>query len=323
MEVIKYSSEYKQDWNNFISSAKNATFLFYREFMEYHKDRFVDYSLLIYKEGKLVGVLPCSVMNNQVTSHGGLTYGGLVVNKNVKLLEYIKIFQSILKFLYSQGVDSLVYKAIPSIYCEQIAQEQEYVMFLLKARNIRVDTSTTVMCQNSFKFQTRRKRSINKAKKNNLIIREESTFDQYWNDILAPNLKEKYNKKPVHNLEEITTLKKSFQNYIKQYNVYKDKQILAGVTVFETNKCAHAQYISSNQIGREIGALDLLFDYLILNEFKDKEYFDFGISNEDEGLKVNKGLLSWKEGFGGITVVHKFYSISVSNYHFLDSVLSN
>ena len=40
-------------WNAFLSKAKNATFLFYRDFMEYHADRFQDYSLLVFEGKKL------------------------------------------------------------------------------------------------------------------------------------------------------------------------------------------------------------------------------------------------------------------------------
>ncbi|MGA9639546.1 MAG: FemAB family protein, partial [Flavobacterium sp.] len=52
-------SDYKQ-WNDFISQAKNATFLFHRDFMEYHQDRFEDYSLMVFDNEKLVAVLPAN-----------------------------------------------------------------------------------------------------------------------------------------------------------------------------------------------------------------------------------------------------------------------
>jgi hypothetical protein len=47
--VRRYTSEDFALWNAFISTAKNATFLFHRDFMEYHSDRFEDYSLLVFE----------------------------------------------------------------------------------------------------------------------------------------------------------------------------------------------------------------------------------------------------------------------------------
>jgi lipid II:glycine glycyltransferase (peptidoglycan interpeptide bridge formation enzyme) len=49
---------------------------------------------------------------------------------------------------------------------------------------------------------------------------------------------------------------------------------------------------------------------LIKEDFKDYDYFDFGISNEENGRKTNMGLLYWKEGFGARGVSQDFYKIS-------------
>src|SRR5690606_322464 len=110
-----------------------------------------------------------------------------------------------------------------------------------------------------------------------------------------------------------------FQENIKQFNVYKEGQIVAGATVFETSTVAHAQYISANEIGRKTGGLDLLFHYL-LEHFSHKKYFDFGISNEAQGMKVNKGLLNWKESYGGRSIAHDFYEIDTANHHLLNDI---
>jgi hypothetical protein len=44
--VKQYQESDYECWNTFVNQAKNATFLFHRDFMEYHKDRFEDYSRL-------------------------------------------------------------------------------------------------------------------------------------------------------------------------------------------------------------------------------------------------------------------------------------
>ena len=44
-KVFKYTAENKIEWDHFIATAKNATFLFQRDFMDYHQDRFEDFSL--------------------------------------------------------------------------------------------------------------------------------------------------------------------------------------------------------------------------------------------------------------------------------------
>ena len=41
-EIIKYTPEYRQQWDAYVAKARNATFLFYRNYMDYHSDRFKD-----------------------------------------------------------------------------------------------------------------------------------------------------------------------------------------------------------------------------------------------------------------------------------------
>ena len=50
VSIETYESKYKSQWDSFIDVSKNATFLFKRDFMDYHSSRFQDYSLLIFKD---------------------------------------------------------------------------------------------------------------------------------------------------------------------------------------------------------------------------------------------------------------------------------
>ena len=62
--VEKYTSQHRHKWDAFIAEAKNATFLFARDFMEYHSHRFTDFSLMVYKDDQLYAVLPANIAAN-------------------------------------------------------------------------------------------------------------------------------------------------------------------------------------------------------------------------------------------------------------------
>lgn len=308
-------------WNDFIGQAKNATFLFHRDFMEYHKDRFEDFSLLVYENEKLVSVLPANRVNDVVYSHQGLTYGGLVYNEEVKLFSVIEIFKSILFFLNENRITKLHLKTLPSIYHLKPAEEIQYSLFLADAKLVRRDSLSVLDLSQKNKTSKIRKRGIQKAILNNLIIKEETVFDEFWDEILIPNLDKKHNAKPVHTLEEIGSLKNVFFQNIRQFNVYKDDKIVGGTTVFESNNVAHCQYISKNENQDNLGSLDFLFEFLIKEIFSKKRFFDFGISNESQGKKLNEGLSYWKESFGASTIVHDFYEVETINHSLLNNVL--
>ena len=54
--------------------------------MEYHSDRFEDFSLMVYDKSELIALLPLNIIENKVYSHQGLSYGGLIVKTNLSLI---------------------------------------------------------------------------------------------------------------------------------------------------------------------------------------------------------------------------------------------
>ena len=320
--VRKYQSTDYSTWNEFVANAKNATFLFHRDFMEYHSDRFQDFSLLIFDENQnLKATLPANRLEDVVYSHQGLTYGGLILNEKTKLQEVIEITFNLLHFLNENGISTLNLKQLPSFYAKFPSEEMEYLSFIINAKLVRRDSLSVLDLRTHYKFSKDRKQAINRGVKNELIVKEESSFELFWNEILIPNLKQKHQAKPVHTIDEISFLKSKFPNNIRQFNVYKEDKIVAGTTIFESENVAHSQYISGNSNKNELGSLDFLHNYLISNVFKEKDFFDFGISNENQGKNINQGLLSWKEGFGSRTIVQNFYEIETKNYSLLENVL--
>lgn len=319
--VQVYKDSDRKAWNDFIASAKNATFLFHRDFMEYHSDRFTDHSLLVYKGTKIVAVLPANKVDAIVYSHQGLTYGGLVLSPKIKLADVIEVNITLLKYLNDQGVTTIHLKELPSFYSTLPSEEMTYILQIVGATCTRVDTASVIDYRHRISIQSNRVEGVKKAKKQGLRIEETHDFKEFWNDILLPNLNKRHNAKPTHSLEEIELLKTKFPKNIRQFNVYKENQIVAGATIFQTKNTAHVQYISANEQKQELGALDFLFSALITKTFSDSWYFDFGISNEQQGTKLNKGLSYWKECFGARTYVHRFYEIKTANHHLLNDVL--
>ena len=62
--VQLYQPKFAANWNAFVGQAKNATFLFHRDFMEYHQDRFDDYSVVVTDQDKWVAILPANKLGN-------------------------------------------------------------------------------------------------------------------------------------------------------------------------------------------------------------------------------------------------------------------
>lgn len=306
-EVIRYSAEHKSAWNQFVLNSKNSTFLFDRNYMNYHSDRFEDNSLMIYRKGKLYSLLPANKVGDVLHSHQGLTYGGLLMNDKVTVSESIEVFQVINVYLRECGFTKVVYKPIPFIYHQHPAQEDLYALFrTTRAKITGRNISSTIIQSDKIKFIESRKSGIRKALANEIIIRQSSDLSDFW-EILDTNLKTKYGVAPVHSLSEMQLLQSRFPQNIKLYLAYKGGIALGGTLLYITKQVVHTQYISANMEGKDLGVLDLLFDYLINHEYTNYPYFDFGQSTEQMGNLLNESLIFQKEGFGGRGLCYDIY----------------
>jgi hypothetical protein len=310
LTVKKYEPQYKNVWDNFITHSKNGYFFFNRDFMEYHSDRFCDFSLMFFKGNKLMAVIPANIESHKVTSHGGLTFGGIISHKKMETQIMLGIFQKLKEYLKLQGVKELVYKPIPHIYHTVPAEEDLYALFLNRAKLIRRDVTSAIYMEEKLPYSRNMKRKIRKSKEIGFKIQKSQDYEKFM-QIEEKRLDEKYRIKPTHTGNEIKLLASKFPDNIKLFTAEKDGEIYGGVIIFEGENIAHGQYQASTDEGLNLNCNDLIFDYLIGGYYKDKKYFDFGISNEKNGLYLNKGLIHYKSQFGAHAVVHDFYKLEI------------
>ena len=307
MEIRRYRREDKELWNSFVSKARNATFLFDRNYMDYHADRFDDNSFMFYHKGKLKAVLPANVAGDTLYSHQGLTYGGLLLDKKATVEDVLECFDSMNSWLRENGISKVVYKALPWIYQQYPSEEDLYALtWKCKAQLISRDISSSIVIDNKLKFAESRKSGIRKALSLNIEVGESNDVDGFWH-ILEDNLGNRYNAKPVHTASEMKLLMSRFPNNIRLYVAKMNGEIVGGTLIYVTPQVVHTQYISASVEGKKHGALDLLFDYIINKVYANCRYFDFGKSTEQGGAYLNEPLIFQKEGFGGRGVCYDWY----------------
>lgn len=310
LEIRRYHSEQEEEWNLFVAHSKNGTFLIDRRYMDYHAHRFSDFSLMIYTEkGALLAVLPAHREDNCLFSHGGLTYGGLVMGNDMTAQKAMQVFDALNAFLADNGIDRVRYKPAPHIYHRCPAEEDLYaIVQCCHARlQFREIASVVPLDGNLPKWSQLRVRGVKKADRQGVQVVQSDDYDGFWN-ILSDNLLQKYGKAPVHSLEEIRLLAGRFPRNIRLFVAKQGCEMLAGTVIYETkDRIAHSQYISASPRGKQMGALDKLFYHLLTEEYTHMSYFDFGISTEQHGQWLNENLIHQKEGFGARAVCYDTY----------------
>jgi len=316
--VYRYSEDKRLEWEEMVHSASNGTFLHLRSYVDYHQHRFNDHSLMVYIDGSLVGGLVAHEILDTLYSHLGLTYGGIILHSRLSSFQIYKIVAALLKFIYEVGFEKLIIKHLPSVYATSSQGILEHCYFLLEAELVsREYISAIALPMDIQKWAHGRRWALEKAGKANLSIVESSNMYAFWEEVLVPNLRDKFGGTPVHSAEEISCLAQNNPGRIRQFVVLKEEELVAGITIFEMPEVVRTQYISATPKGKALHALDYLIFFLGTQVFPDKKYIDMGTSHEFQGRKLKHTLLYWKESFGALPYVQDTYQISTSSYKLL------
>jgi hypothetical protein len=313
--VRTYRIEDTEPWDSFTKESVQGTFLHQRQFLSYHGDRFKDLSLMIEDGDHLLGLFPAAQNPKDryiVVSHPGITYGGILHCGDLRGEMYINVFKEILAHYAGLGYKRLLYKAVPMMYHQAPAGDDLYALFRLGGKRVRCDLSSTIDLSHRLHVSKRRVRGLKKCQKAGIVIMDGLEFlEDLW-PIIELNLHLRYSVSPVHSLADITMLAHRFAHNIKCVCAALDRRIVAGVILFLTPNTHHAQYIASTTEGRSLSALDMVFEHCISRAIRqDARFFDFGISTEDDGSKLNSGLCDFKSDFGAGTTVHEFYELEL------------
>ena len=143
------------------------------------------------------------------------------------------------------------------------------------------------------------------------FINDETEIYKFY-EILIENLK-KHGTYPVHSFDELMELYKNKIPENIEFCVIKNdgNDCLAGAMLFKFNKAnvIHTQYLAQDFKYNNVRPMTFLY-YCIINHYKnlDFKYLTWGISTEDKGKVLNKGLIKYKESF------NSYYSLNRSYY---------
>jgi hypothetical protein len=314
--VREYAPENAEAWEDLVARSCNGTFLHTRRFLSYHGDRFCDRSVLVEdRKGRVVGVLPAAENPSRpgvIVSHPGLTYGGLVHDGSVRGASMISALRDIAYHYRGLGYRLLCYKAVPSLYHTEPADDDLYALFRLEARRYRSDLSAAIYLGHRGRVTQRRLRSRRTAEAAG-VTTEESWNDiaGFWN-ILEANLARRHDTSPVHSLAEIRRLHDLFPEHIVLITGRLGETLAGGAVLFTAGPAMHMQYTATTDEGRAGCVTDLVMEHGIdLARRRGHRFFDFGVSTPHEGWYLDEGLYEFKVSFGAGGVVHDHYEIDL------------
>ena len=322
LKIENYNQSYQKDWDGFVETSRNGTFMQQRTFLNYHPTgRFVDCSLMAYNsQGKLIAVIPAAQKvegrKRVFSSYPGASHGGIIVDQKFNTSDAIDIVPLVTEYCRSNNFNAIEIKMVPRIYHFWPSDEIDFALrhYGFSIGNSELATALPIkeLAKPSDHLIKSTQRNIRKAQRLGVTIEESKDLATYW-DILTDNLKQKHHAQPTHTLAEIIDLTNRYPQSIKLFAAFLQGKMVSGVVVFLLNsRVINCFYIANNDNYQNLRSLELLF-YSLINWGREKGYYylDWGISTENKGLMVNQGLFKFKEKFGGRGILRESYYLDI------------
>ncbi len=298
-------------WDQLVT-ASCSPFLFYRAYMDYHEDRFADYSALVYEGNVLVAALPCTISNDGLlVSHAGLTYGGLIKINGMKSNKIIEI----LNFLFTEykkiGIRKVIYKVVPDFYNNFGSQSEGYALFVKGASFHSRGLSAGINLKLG-EFPVKKIRDCKNIVNGRMTMQSTDSFEELFREI-NKNLMGKYATKAVHSSDEMALLKSRFPNNIQLYELRDfEYGLCASAIVYEVCNVAHIQYMVLTETGMKYRSLDkLVHEIYGLYKSKGFDWLEFGVSTTDNAKNLNVSLARKKEEYGATPLCYDAYYLDL------------
>lgn len=309
--IQRYTPEMAPQWDAFVARSRNATFLVSRPYMDYHAHRFHDHSLVLNDDaGKILTLLPANADGDTLASHGGLTYGGLVLAPETSAVDVLQWMELLKEYLHHEGFNQLVYKPVPHIYHKRPSDDDLYALFRVGATLSVRNLASAIDLRQPLESSRLGKRAAKRMRRFGITVEPCADPALFW-QIIVDDRRERHNTTPVHTLDEMRLLARRCPQNIRCFVAKAQGEIVAGAVIFADNGVLHLQYAAANATGKEIYAVDAIYHEVIFNLLPGFNYFDFGTSNERSGLYLNAGMVAHKEEFGARSVAYDTYTLGL------------
>ncbi|MDH7604324.1 MAG: GNAT family N-acetyltransferase [Melioribacter sp.] len=311
MEIIRYTEEWKEKWDQFVLESNNGTMFHLQKFLDYHTPGKFKFDHLIFLEkGNIVAVLPGSINNGMFESPIGASYGS-IVTKDITFAKAMEIVSTLLDYGRKNGIKEFMLTAAPLIYERYPNQSLDFAMlwqgFQYKlhyiSSAIKLDKDRDIL----ERFSPTIRRNIRKTFRDfQLRVEVNERYDEFY-PILLKN-KARHNVKPTHTYEDLLRLKELLPDRLKLFMVYYKDTPIAGSLMFYPNQyvalCFYNmllyEYAEYKPIQR------VMYEVVKDSTERGFRYVDIGVSQDTKAenpMTPSMSLIEFKEKFDAKTIM--------------------
>ncbi len=311
MEIIEYTDEWKERWDQFVIRSSNGTMFHMQKFFDYHTPGKFKFNHLIFLEkNKIAAVLPGSIVDGKLfESPIGASYGSIVIG-DITFKKTQEIVSKLIEYGNKKNWDELLLTAAPMIYETYPNHNLDFAMlwqgFKFDLHYISSAIKLDPKIEIIERFRPTIRRNIRKSIKEGVRVEVNEKYDEFY-PILLEN-KSRHNVKPTHSYDDLLKLKKLMPDRLKLFMVYLDDKPIAGSLMFYANKnvaiCFYNmllyEYAEYKPIQRVM--------YEVVKDATESgyNYVDIGVSQDtsaDNPMTPSESLIDFKEKFDAKSIM--------------------
>lgn len=319
MEIINYTDEWKQKWDNFVLQSNNGTIFHLQKFFDYHTPGKFKFNHLIFLDkGEISAVLPGTLKNDGLyESPVGASYGS-IVTPDIKFARAIEIVAALLEYSRKQGWKELMLTSAPIVYEAVQNQNLDFAMLWSGFKyDLHYISSAIKLDKRDIisRFQPTVRRNVRKSLKDvDIRVEINDRYNEFY-PILIEN-KARHNVKPTHSYDDLIKLKELLPDNIKLIMVYYKDQPIAGSNLFIANKQVSLCFY--NMLRYEFEHLKpihrVMYEVVKWATEEGYEYVDIGVSQDTKAenpMTPSYSLIDFKEKFDAKTVMRNTFYIKL------------
>ena len=293
-------------WDEFVAQARTGHFMFSRDYLEYHGERFADASLLFHRDERLVAVLPAHRDGEALVSHAGLPFAGVLSAPRTRLETVSGIFDAIAATLAAEGLERLVYRAVPHPYHRVPAEEDLFELHRRGATLFDARPGSFIPLGAAPGFSRKRREALSRPRRAGVRVGPSKEIGAFM-DLCAEFLQRRHAAEPLHSREEMELLASRFPDAIRLYAAWAGESLLGGLVVYRSEPCSRVQHLAMTEEGIAVGAIDAVYDHVLHHVPDLGRFLDVGTSLDPTTGEVNSSLLFYKESLGASVVLQRSF----------------
>ena len=321
MEIVKYSEEWKEKWDDFVLNSNNGTMFHMQQFFNYHTPgKFKFDHLMFLEKGVIKAVLPGTLKNGLFESPVGASYGSIVTPQVIRFEDAIILVETLLDYCKLNGINELMLTPAPLIYQKYPNENLDFALlwkgfrydlhYISSAIHLRKDEDILT------RFSPTIRRNVRKTFRDfKLKVEINERYDEFYPILL--NNKAIHNVKPTHSYEDLIKLKELMPAQLKLFMVYYDNKPIGGSLMFYPNKqvalcfynMLYYDYAEYKPIQR------VMYEVVKDSTENGFAYVDIGVSQDtsaENPMTPSMSLIEFKEKFDAKTTMRNTFYIKLS-----------